>query len=240
MKRHNLVLCLLVLGVGLVLHETGTSWASGEARYKVVMSKNDRFCTHMREVLNKDLAQYGPRYDPRKFAAPIFSSIAWTPIKGLEEGFTYSGAVAHVDINNDGATDVLVRLETHAGKGGMIGVHRLFIFKEDQYPELAKRTNELEENAIGFVFPNFYEFRQLPQKTFQTSGVLKGKKYYEGLSSAVFIHPFQFENRIYLLLTQSPDSPAVPNWALVANYKQGKMREADSALMDDICYLNLK
>lgn len=240
MKRHNLVVSLLVLGVALLLLEAGTSWAKENSQYKVLMSKNDRLCTHVREVLNEDLAQYGPRYDPRKFAAPIFSAIVWTPIKGLEEGFNYHGAAATVDINNGGTTDVVVRQETHAGKGGMIGVHMLFIFKEDQYPELAKKTSELEENAKGFVFPNFYEFRQLPQKTFQAPGVLKGKKYYEGLSSAVFIHPFQFENRIYLLLTQSPDSPAVPNWALVAKYKQGKVREANPALMDDLCYLKLK
>ena len=240
MKRHNLVLSLLVLGVALPLLEAGTSWAKENSQYKVVMSKNDRLCTHVREVLNEDLAQYGPRYDPRKFAAPIFSGIVWTPIKGLEEGFNYHGAAATVDINNDGTTDVVVRQETHGGKGGMIGVHMLFVFKEDQYPELAKKTSELEESAKGFVFPNFYEFRQLPQKTFQTPGVLKGKKYYEGLSSAVFIHPFQFENRIYLLLTQLPDSPAVPNWALVAKYKQGKVREANQALMEDVCYLKLK
>ncbi len=240
MKRNNLVLGLLVLWGSLVLLETRISWADGDTGYKVVMSKNDRLCTHMREVLNEDLAQYGPRYDPRKFSAPIFSAISWTPIKGIEEGFNYHGAVTRVDINNDGTTDVLVRQETHAGRGGMIGVQMLFVFKEDQYPELAKRTSELEENSVGFIIPHLYEFRQLPQKTFQTPGVLKGKKYYEGLSSYVFIHPFQFENTNFLLLTQSPDSPAVPNWALVAKYKQGKVREADPVLVEDICYLKLK
>lgn len=211
-----------------------------DSRYKIVMSKDKRLCIHIREALNDDLSNYGPGYDPRKFAASIFSAITWTPIKGLEEGFNYSGAVAYVDLNNDGTTDILVRQETHIGKGGMIGVHGLFIFKEDQYPELAKRTNELEENAIGFVLPVFYEFRGLPQKTFQTPGVLKGKKYYEGLLDDVFIHPFAFQKKTYLLLTQSPDSPAVPKWALVAHYKQGKVREADSALMEDVCYLKLK
>jgi hypothetical protein len=194
----------------------------------------------VREVLNEDLAQYGSRYDPRKFTAPIFSAISWTPIKGLEEGFNYHGGAATVDINNDGTMDVVVRQETHTGAGGMIGVHMLFVFKQDQYPGLAKKTSELEENAMGFVYPNFYEFRHLPQKTFQAPGVLKGKKYYEGLSNALFIHPFQVENRTYLLLTQSPDSPAVPNWALVANYKQGKVRNADPTMMNDLCYLQLK
>ena len=241
MKRHNLVLGLLVLGVGLVLHETGTSWAKENSQYKVVMSKNDRLCTHVREVLNEDLVQYGPKYDPRKFAAPIFSAIAWTPIKGFDEGFDYAGAVAHVDINNDGTTDVVVRQETHVGKGGMIGAHRLFIFKEDQYPELAKKRSELEDNAVGSVdLLQSYEFFGLPQKAIKTSGPLKGKKYYEGLSDAVYIHPLHFNNRSYLLLTVSPDSRFVPYWAFVANYKQGKVRKADPIMMDDLCYLKLK
>ncbi len=241
MKRHNLVLGLLVLGVCMVLHETGTSWAKENSQYKVVMSKNDRLCTHVREVLNEDLAQYGSRYDPRKFAASIFSSIAWTPIKGLDEGFDYGGAVARVDVNNDGTTDVLVRQETHIGKGGMIGVHRLFIFKEDQYPELAKKRRALDDNAVGSVnLLQSYEFFGLPQKTFQVPGVLKGKKYHESLSDAAYVHPFRFLNKAYLLLTQSPDSPAVPIWALVANYKQGKVQKADPGMMDDLCYLKLK
>jgi len=243
MKRYKLFSGLLVLGIGLALLESRFVWAEEEARYKIVMSKNQRLCTQVRDVLNDDLAQYGAGYDPRKFGATIFSDIAWTPIKGLEEGFNYSGAVAHVDINNDGIMDAVVRLETHAGAGGMIGVHMLFVFKDDQYPKLAQKAGDLEENSIGFVGPQLqrgYEFRALPQKTFKGVPGLEGKKYYEGLYTALFIHPFRFHSKTYLLLTQSPDSPAVPNWALVANYKHGKVREADLALMDDLCYLKLK
>jgi len=176
MKRHNLVLGLLVLGVGLVLYETGTSWAKENSQYKVVMSKNDRLCTHVREVLNEDLAQYGPRYDPRKFAASIFSSIAWTPIKGLEEGFNYGGAAATVDINNDGTTDVVVRQETHAGAGGMIGVHMLFVFKEDQYPKLAKRTSELEENSGWFHYPSSVRISSVATEDISDTRGAQGEK----------------------------------------------------------------
>jgi hypothetical protein len=69
--------------------------------------------------------------------------------------------------------------------------------------------------------------------------LLEGKKYYEGLTNSVYIHPFQVDNVRYLLLTTSPDSRFVENYALVAKYKQGKVREADPALMDDLCYLQL-
>lgn len=243
MRRNAIAVGLVVLGVALSLLDVRTVSASEDAQYKVVMSKNKALCAHVRDVLNEDLAQYGPTSDPRKFAASIFSAISWTPIKGLEEGFDYGGAVARVDVNNDGTTDVLVRLETHTGIGGMTGVHMLFVFKDDQYPKLAKKAGDLEENSIGFVGPQLqrgYEFRALPQKTFKGVPGLEGKKYYEGLYAALFIHPFRFHNKTYLLLTQSPDSPAVPNWALVANYKQGKVHEADPALMDDVCYMKLK
>lgn len=238
MKRNNLVLGLLVLAVGLVLLETEISWANADTGYKVVMSKQDRLCTHIREVLNEDLAQYGPRYDPRKFSAPVFSAIAWTPV-GLDEGFDYGGDVAHFDINNDGTTEVVVRQETTTGRD--ISVKRLFVFKEDQYPELAKKRRELEDNVVGSVdLFKGYDFRGLPHKTFKEPGVLKGKTYYDGLSAAAYIHPFVFQNKTYLLLTRSPDSLFLENWALVAKYKRGKVHEADPLLMEDVCYLRSK
>jgi hypothetical protein len=229
--------------MGLIVPDCRTVGAEEDPRYKILMSKDKRLCANVREVLNDDLINYGQGYDQRKFGAPIFSAIAWTPIKGLDDGFDYVGSVSHVDLNNDGTTDVLVRLETHAGPGGSIGVHELFIFKEDQYPQLAKKRRELEGNAVGLVIPHLqkeYELRDLPQKTFRGIPGLEGRKYYETLIAAVFIHPFRFQNTTYLLMTQSPDSPAVPNWAVVGKYKKGKLREADSVLMDDICYLNLK
>lgn len=238
MRKCCILLGLLVLLGSAAFAMSVTAWAKEDSTYAIVMSKNDRLCAHMREVLNKNLKEYGPGYDERKYKDAIFSAISWQPIG---EGFDYGGHVARVDINNDGTTDVVVRQETSMGRE--ITVHLLFIFKGDQYPQLAKKRRELEENAIGFVVPHLqkgYEFRELPQKTFQIPGVLKGKKYYEGLSAYAYIHPFIFENKTYLLMTQSPDSPAVPKWALVANYKQGKVSEADPALMDDLCYLKLK
>lgn len=237
MKRYVVA---LGIWVWLLALNPEIGWANEDERYKNVMSKDKGLCAQVREVLNDDLINYGQGSDERKFGAPIFSEVSWTQIKSLEEGFNYSGSVAHVDINNDGTTDVLVRLETHTRKG--IGTHMLFIFKEDQYPELAKKAGDLEENSIGFVIPHLqrgYELRALPQKTFKVPG-LKATKYYESLSAYAFIHPFRFQTKTYLLLTQSPDSPARPSWALVAKYKQGKVREADPVLMDDICYLSLK
>lgn len=234
MTRYVVALGLLLWLVAFI-SEMG--WANEDARYKIVMSKNKRLCTLVREVLNEDLANYGLGYDERKFGGAIFSDITWMPLKGLEEGLNYHGEFTHVDINNDGTRDAVIRQESHTGHG--VGWHALFVFKEDQYPERAKKASDLEENSVGFIDPHLYEFRHLPQKTFKAPGGLKGKKYYEGLAGAVLIHPFQFENSIYMLLTQSPDAPADASWVLVANYKQGKVREANPTLMEDLCYLKL-
>ena len=239
MRSYRIVVVFLMLWVGCDTVGLKNAWADDTPRYATVMSKNKSLCTHIREVLNDDLINYGPGYDERKFRAPIFSTIAWTPTKEFGEKFDYAGAVAHVDINNDGTTDVVIRQVTSGGRD--VTLHWLFIFKSDQFPELAEKRRELEDNSTGFlVFENSYELRSLPQKMFKDSGLLKGKKYYEGLSSAAYIHPFRFQGKTYLLLTQSPDSPAVPNWALIANYKQGKVRGADPTMMDDQCYLSLK
>ena len=237
MKRHNLVLGLLVLWVGLVLLETRISWADGDTGYKVVMSKNDRLCTHMLEVLNEELVQYGPKYDPRKFTAPVFSKIPWTP---LGEGFDYAGDVARFDINNDGQMDVVVRQETSGLKDKTF--QRLFVFKEGQYLEAAKKRRELEEKAIGSVdfYMSHYDFLGLPPKILQEPPFMKGEKSYVSLW-VVYIHPFRFEDITYLLISRSPDlAPEYgpePYWTLVAKYKQGKVHGADPSLMEDVCYL---
>ena len=232
-KQWELVLLLLVLGWGMTLVSVGNARAKGEATYKVVMTKNDRLCSYMRDVLNKGLEQYGSRYHVGKFNDAVFAAFAWS---SLGEGFDYHGEVARFDINNDGTTDVVVRQETSAGRD--ITVQRIFIFKEDQFPESAKKRKELEHKAVGSVdLLKVYEFRGLPQKTFQSPPVLKGKEYYEGLSAYVYIYPLRFENATYLLLKRSPDSGPDPYWILVAKYLGGKIRSADSTMMEDICYL---
>jgi len=237
MKQYTTVFGGLALWVGLTLVTTSVVSANDEARYKIVMSKNEQLCTQVRDVLNDDLAQYGPGYDPRKFAAPIFSAIAWTP---LDESFDYAGAVAHVDINNDGTTDVVVRQETSGLKDKTYQM--LFVFEDSQYPEAARKRSELEEKAIGSVdfYMSRYDFLGLKPTILKAPPIMKGKKEYVSLW-VVYIHPFRFQGTTYLLITRSPDlAPEYgpePYWTLVAKYKQGKVHEADPALIEDVCYL---
>jgi hypothetical protein len=240
MRRYEMVIGLLVLGIGLGLLDARAAWADGDTGYKIVMSKDQHLCIHVREVLNEDLISYGPGYDERKFAAPIFSAISWKPIKGLDEGFDYGGAVAHVDINNDGKTDVVVRQDTSGMKDKTF--QSLFIFEEGQYPDEARKRRDLELKAVGSIdfYMTRYDFLSLKPTVLESPPSMKGKTSYEGLY-LVYIHPFRFENITYLLITRSPDlAPELgpePYWTLVAKYKKGKVHKADPALMEDVCYL---
>jgi len=167
-KKCGFAIILLVLMGGLVLATTVTSWAEEDSTYKVVMSKNDRLCSHMLAVLNKGLEEYGPEYHVAKFTDAVFSAIAWKPI-GLDQGFDYGGDVARFDINNYGRTDVIVRLHTSGVRD--VTFQHLYVFDEGRYPELPKKARELEDKAVGSVnifIGHAYEFRALPQKPFKT------------------------------------------------------------------------
>ncbi len=145
-------LMINVLAFVLVLVTVEASWAEGSPQYKVVMSKNDRVCGHVREVLNKGLQQYGVEYHTGKFMNAIFSAISWKPI-GMEEGFDYGGDMARFDINNDGQVDVVVRLETSGGKD--INFMKLFVFDDAGFSRVGKSNRNLEEKSVGSVDASF-------------------------------------------------------------------------------------
>ena len=128
----------------------GVVWANDRLEYKLTMNKNDRLCSHMRDVLNKDLRAYGRGYDSHKFQDFVFQAIPWTE-RGKD--FDYYGKVARFDINNDGQVDVVVRQETSGGKD--ITFDKLFIFNDAQYPAAARKSKDLEEKSIGFVDASF-------------------------------------------------------------------------------------
>ena len=50
MRRYEMVLGLLVLGIGLGLLDARAAWADGDTGYKIVMSKDQHLCTHVREA----------------------------------------------------------------------------------------------------------------------------------------------------------------------------------------------
>lgn len=138
MKRAILVVVFLFLTAGI-------SSANGELEYKVVMSKNDRLCSYMRDVLNEDVRAYGRGYHQQKFQDSVFQAISWTE---LGKDFDYYGEAARFDIDNDRRVDIVVRKYGEFGKN--VTYSALFIFDEAQYPEAARKRAVLEDNSIGF------------------------------------------------------------------------------------------
>lgn len=186
--------------------------------FKLTMNKNKTLCSYVLDVLNEDVEKYGHGYNDRKFRDKVFTVISWT-VQGSE--CNYYGQVARFDIDNNGKPDVIVRQAT----GGVrdITFDQLFVFKEAEYPEAAKKVVGLEERAAGAVVFDEYEFRGLPEKTLHGGPELEGTKYYEGLTSATHIYPLIFEGKIYLLLKTSPDIILHGHdRAVVAKYKGAK------------------
>src|SRR5437867_9248922 len=226
-KRVAVIVAFLVLTAGV-------AWASDESEYKVVMTKNDRLCSYMLDVLNKDLRTYGRGYDRDKFQDSVFQAISWAE---LGKDFNYSGKVARFDINNDGQVDFVIRQQTSGLKS--VTFDRLFIFDQSQAIASIKTVRDLYEKSVGMVefgLQKGYDFKGLPPLT-HDSGLLKGKQYYEGLGWAVYIYPFIIDQTTYLLMKRSFDSGPDPSWLLIAKYKTGRVQSANPEFMEDICYM---
>lgn len=213
---------------------------AGEDRYKLVMSKDDKLCNYMREVLNKDLEKYGRGDSQRKFRHPVFSSIQWKN-HGRYEGdnsYNYGGVYTQIDIDNDNQTETVIRKNWSRFKGTF---DVLFILSQNQQRDHYKQYNHLKRDAKGGISigRSGYDFMLLPPKTFR-EGVLKGRKYYEGLSEYVEIYPFIFNKRYYVLIK---NNSAVRNFlrgdakVLIARYIKGFVQSADSEKLHELCYL---
>lgn len=101
--------------------------------YKLLMSRDDKVCTHMLALFNSDIKQYGhEKYD----AHEEFRSIGWRKEKYVRmEGERNVGGtveVANIDINNDGPKDVVLRLTDFFGGHE---THVLYIFPNLVAPE---------------------------------------------------------------------------------------------------------
>jgi tetratricopeptide (TPR) repeat protein len=201
----------------------------GRCEYKLVLSKEDKVCTYMQNLMTRGVETYGRGYHTGKFTDPVFVAISWTDFP--------LGKYVRFDINNDGQLDLVIHQSTSGLKS--VTFDRLFIFGQGQSSEAIKTDRDLYEKSIGMVeigLQQGYDFKGLPPRT-HDSGLLKGKQYYDGLGWAVLIRPFVFDGTSYLLIKQSNDSEADPSDLVVTKYKKGRVRNADAELMEDICYM---
>lgn len=131
--RSNLGLVLLLaLTLGVVLEAPAGALQQMEPKefaqgveYNLLMSRDDKVCTHMLQIFNDDLKKYG--YE--NYAAhEEFQALTWKKsqyfwMEGEKERH-YPIEVANVDLNNDGTKDLVIR--DTGFLGAMIGMFCMY------------------------------------------------------------------------------------------------------------------
>ena len=203
-------------------------------QYQLVMSNDDKICEHVQAVLNKDIERYGPDYDQRKFADPMFTAIHWEPTS--DPIFRYGGDYARFDVNNNGKQELVVRFRSSVKSRS---IQDLFVFDSRTEAASLKTVKDLQEKSIGKIDIHAYNLTFLPPLP-RKEWMEKGKEYYPTLDRFVYIYPFILNGTTYLLIKDSPDIRLDPELALVSLYKGGVVRSADPERMRDLCYLKRK
>ena len=102
---------LLIIGVS---HSNQSQEELGNYQYRLLMSKEDKVCTHMLALYNADLHRESKVNYP---SHPEFTAIKWQDgkyiLNNTERGvkFTIGGKFAKFDINNDGKEEVVFKKE---------------------------------------------------------------------------------------------------------------------------------
>ena len=93
---------------------------AADQTYALLMSKNDKMCNYMRDLMEADLHQFNRVYDDGyRFVSTndVFNAVPWKPARaslglvGNEPPYTEDGQLesALFDLNNDGVLDYVVR-----------------------------------------------------------------------------------------------------------------------------------
>ena len=203
--------------------------------YKIVVSKDDKVCRYMLDVLNRHVAEDKKRYN--ELEDSTFEAIRWTRYGiSSDNKFNYDAQYAKFDINNDGHADIVVRWRHSTIK--LIDVDTLYILPDNVSPESLYRFQELEMRSIGGVeIQDSYDLRlllPLPREGWMK----KDMQYFTGLTNFILLRPFFFESKYYLLLSESPDVRIDPELLVVAKYFKGRILSADPSQMSDVCYIS--
>lgn len=230
-----LALSALTLGSGHAVESNASKVGAGqEDQYELLMNSKTKVCKHVQEVLNRDIERYGPDYDQRKFADPMFTAIHWQPTS--DPMFRYGGDYARFDVNNDSRQDLVVRLRLSIKSRDF---HLMFVFDNETALESLKTIKDLREKRIGEIHFEAYDLTHLSPRP-REDWMEEGRQYYPALYRSVFFYPFVFNGMTYLLIKDSPDVRSDPELALVALYKGGLVQSADPQKMRDLCYLKKK
>ena len=210
-------------------------------KYKIVMSKDDKLCNYMREVLDGDLKVDKQGVPHQSYSHSVFSAIQWKKHGRYDSDNTYDygGWYTKIDIDNDNQVETVIRRNVAVSRSNY---DNIFVIDPDHNRTDYKTLEDLKQGAEGgIVFGRSgYDYVFLSPRTYK-DGPLKGKQYREGLSQYVRIYPFLFERNYYLLIHSNALGDYSADGAvrtLVTRYIKGFVRAADREKLEDLCYLD--
>ena len=239
---------LLAAHAGALQQMEPGEFAQG-VEYKLLMSRDDKVCTHMLALFNSDLKQFGyEKYGEHE----EFKSIGWRKEKysRMEGDRRVEGIaeVANIDINNDGTKDVVLRLTNFFGG---YDTHVLYIF-----PNIAPTTKEWVLTEIVrspgriSLYNWTYDLNQPPgnapkgQSTTATPPIASGLSVLEPF----FLHGVTYISMraLYELVTGSDAANEFARIHVITRYKQGKIeggtkqRVPQAGQTEDVCYYKVR
>lgn len=199
---------------------------TGPISYGLAMSKNDKLCKHMDEIINEDV-KIRSDFIPENHA--VFQAIDWKIITNGKPGIggkpDFQYQLAKFDIDNDGKNEWVIKF-----RGGLKGYlsDDLYLFDEDtqlQHPQRDLR-NIVAQKKVEITFTgDLYELKELAEKD------VLGSWY--SIGPMVTLDTFLFDGVFYLSMDGRIPGGRYgeygPRWLVIARYvKPGEFV--------DICY----
>lgn len=250
-KVVGLVLLCELFGVGIVRplvgwaeQNTPSEFAQG-VEYSLLMSRNDKVCTHMLNLFNQDLKQYGyEKYDVHA----EFRSIGWkketiTRMEGDREVTDFVEA-AHIDINSDGTQDLVFR---YTGPMGGYDRDTLYVFPSLRPSEKRWTLMEIAHSPGRISYDGYFLLSQ------GETGKSKKEGTIPSMASISRLEPFMFDGTVYVgmrpLYELASGTDPVTEFSkvfVVTKYLEGKYgggpdpNQKETGKRDDICYLKVR
>lgn len=208
---------------------------AADQTYALVMSKNDKMCNYMRNLMEADLHQFNRVYDDGyRFVSTndVFSAVPWKPTRaslgysGNKPPYTEDGQLegALFDLNNDGVLDYVIRDKSMLSGRVVDGI---YMFDRN----MANRANHLTTTEL-FEADNQLSMNQVRYPLALESG--------RETVSLWLLSPFIYQGVSYVYmqsLYEIVNQTAIGDFVVIAKYFGGKFKRQSTGRMEDICYI---
>jgi len=206
---------------------------AADQTYALLMSKNDKMCNYMRNLMEADLHQIGRGYGTHdRFVSTndVFNAVPWKPArasfenggkKHYTEDWQLKGAL--FDLNNDGVLDFVVRDQSMLSG---LRVDRLYMLDQSN----ANRANSL---TIKELFESANQLSMDQVRYFLSSE--------SGMDSASLwlLSPFIYQDVTYIYMQSlyMDDEATALDFVVISKYLGGKFKRQTTGRMEDVCYI---